>query len=65
MTDANEVMDLFMKRLSNGEFEKENLSNDWPEINDDFIEKKLRSYSMLLIRSNLLLDRSVRNQAVN
>ena len=48
MTDANEVMDLFMKRLSNGEFEKENLSNDWPEINDDFIEKKLRSYSMLL-----------------
>ena len=48
MTDANEVMDLFMKRLSNGEFEKENLPNDGPEINADFIEEKLRSYSMLL-----------------
>lgn len=48
MTKANEVMDIFMKRLSNGEFEKENLPNDGPNIDTEFIEEKMQSYAMLL-----------------
>ncbi len=48
MTDAKEVMDIFMERISNNEFKKENQPNDGPEIDTDFIDKKLQSYSKLL-----------------
>lgn len=48
MTDANVVMDQFMKRLSDNGFKKENQPNDGPDIDEKFIEKKLQSYSSLL-----------------
>lgn len=48
MTDANAVMDRFMKRLGNNEFEKENQPNNDPEISEDFIDAQLQSYSKLL-----------------
>lgn len=48
MTDANVVMDQFMKRLSDNGFKKENQPNDGPDIDEKFIEKKLQSCSNLL-----------------
>lgn len=48
MTNASVVMDQFMKRLSDNGFKKENQPNDGPNIDEDFIEKKLQSYSNLL-----------------
>lgn len=48
MTSANEVMDVFMDRLSNDEFKKENQPNDGPVIDADFIDKKVQSYSKFL-----------------
>ena len=47
MTDAKVVMDQFMKRLSEDEFKKENQPNNGPDIDADFIERRLESYSKL------------------
>lgn len=48
MTEANAVMDRFVERLGNSEFEKENQPNNGPEISLDFIDEQLQSYSKLL-----------------
>lgn len=48
MTEATVVMDCFMERLGNNGFEKENQPNNGPEINADFINEQLQSYSDLL-----------------
>ncbi len=48
MTEAKFVMDRFMERLGNNEFEKENQPNNGPEISLDFIDTQLQSYSKLL-----------------
>lgn len=48
MTDAKVVMDQFMKRLSEDGFKKENQPNNGPDIDTDFIERRLESYSNLL-----------------
>ena len=48
MTEAKVVMDGFMERLGNNEFEKENQPNNGPEISLDFIDAQLQSYSKLL-----------------
>lgn len=48
MTEAKVVMDCFMERLGNNEFEKENQPNNGPEISSEFIGVELQSYSKLL-----------------
>lgn len=48
MKDASVVMDRFMERLGNNEFEKENQPNNGPDISLDFIDEQLQSYSKLL-----------------
>lgn len=48
MTDAKEVMDNFMKKLTADEYKKENQPNNGPEIDMDFIDEQLVSYSKLL-----------------
>lgn len=53
MTKASVVMDRFMERLGNDEFEKENQPNNGPEISLGFIDDQLQSYSKLL-RSGII-----------
>jgi hypothetical protein len=48
MIEAKVAMERFMARLSNGEFKKENQPNDGPEIDEDFINAQLQTYSNLL-----------------
>lgn len=48
MTEAKVVMDNFMKKLAADEYKKENQPNNGPEINSDFIDEQLKSYSKLL-----------------
>lgn len=48
MTEAKVVMDNFMKKLAADEYKKENQPNNGPEINLDFIDEQLKSYSKLL-----------------
>lgn len=48
MTEAKAVMDNFMKKLDADEYKKENQPNNGPEINLDFIDEQLMSYSKLL-----------------
>lgn len=48
MTEAKVVMDNFMKKLAADEYKKENQPNNGPEINLDFIDEQLMSYSKLL-----------------
>ena len=48
MTEAKMVMDNFMKKLSADSYRKENQPNNGPEINLDFIDRQLMSYSKLL-----------------
>ena len=48
MTEANVVMDNFMKKLIANEYQKENQPNNGPEIDSDFIDKQILSYSKLL-----------------
>lgn len=48
MTEAKAVMDNFMKRLAADEYKKENQPNNGPEINLDFIDEQVMSYSKLL-----------------
>lgn len=48
MTEAGVVMEQFMGKLGNHEFEKENQPNNGPEISPEFIEEQLQSYSRLL-----------------
>lgn len=48
MTEAKVVMDNFMKKLAADEYKKENQPNKGPEINSDFIDEQLTSYSKLL-----------------
>lgn len=48
MTEAQLVMDNFMKKLAADEYKKENQPNNGPEINADFIEEQVMSYSKLL-----------------
>lgn len=48
MTEAKVVMDNFMKKLAEDEYKKENQPNNGPEINLDFIDEQLKSYSKLL-----------------
>ena len=47
MTEAQLVMDNFMKKLAADEYKKENQPNNGPEINADFIEEQVMSYSKL------------------
>ena len=55
MVEASAVMERFMEKLRNNEFEKENQPNNGPDINSEFIKKQLDSYSGL-IKSGLLED---------
>ena len=48
MTEAKVVMDNFMKKLAADEYKKENQPNNGPELNLDFIDEQLMSYSKLL-----------------
>lgn len=48
MTEAKVVMDNFMKKLAADGYRKENQPNNGPEINLDFIEEQVKSYSKLL-----------------
>lgn len=48
MTEAKAVMDNFMKKLAADEYKKENQPNNGPEIDLDFIDEQLMSYSKLL-----------------
>lgn len=48
MTKANEVMDVFMKRLAADEYKKDNQPNNGPKLSSEFIEKQVKSYSKLL-----------------
>jgi hypothetical protein len=48
MTEAKMVMDNFMRKLSADSYRKENQPNNGPEINLDFIDRQLMSYSKLL-----------------
>lgn len=48
MSEAKVVMDNFMKRLAADEYKKENQPNNGPEINLEFIDEQLMSYSKLL-----------------
>lgn len=48
MTEANIVMDNFMRKLAQDGFKKENQPNDGPEINMNFINEQVLSYSKLL-----------------
>lgn len=48
MTEAKVVMDNFMKKLAADEYKKENQPNNGPEIDSDFIDEQLKSYSKLL-----------------
>ena len=48
MTEARIVMDDFMRKFNNDVFNKDNQPNVGPEMTDDFIEEKLKSFSMVL-----------------
>lgn len=48
MTKAKNIMDDFMKKFCSDEFERENLPNKGPQMDDAFVEKQLASYSKLL-----------------
>lgn len=48
MTEAKVVMDNFMKKLATDEYKKENQPNNGPEIDLDFVNEQLMSYSKLL-----------------
>lgn len=48
MSDGNVIMNNFMKKLEADEYQKENRSNNGPEINLEFIKEQLMSYSKLL-----------------
>ncbi len=48
MTEANIVMDNFMKKLDADKYEKDNQPNNGPKIDSDFIDEQLTSYSKLL-----------------
>lgn len=48
MTEAEVVMDRFMERLGDNGFEKENQPMYGLEIDSDFIDAQLQSYSNLL-----------------
>ena len=48
MTEAKVVTDNFMKKLAADEYKKENQPNNGPELNLDFIDEQLMSYSKLL-----------------
>ena len=48
MTEAAVVMDRFMEKLAAGDYKRENQPNNGPEIDAEFIEKQLKSYSRLL-----------------
>lgn len=48
MTEANVVMDNFMKRLAEDGFKKENQPNDGPQINDEFVDAQVLAFSNLL-----------------
>lgn len=48
MTEAKVVMDNFMEKLAADEYKKENQPNNGPEIDVDFIDAQLMSYSKLL-----------------
>lgn len=48
MTEANVVMEKFMEKLDANKYEKENQPNNGPEIDPNFIDEQLTSYSKLL-----------------
>ena len=48
MSEAKVVMNNFMKKLAADEYKKENQPNNGPEINLEFIDEQLMSYSKLL-----------------
>lgn len=48
MTEGRDVMKNFMRKLEEDEYKKENQPNNGPEIDSDFINEQLLSYSKLL-----------------
>lgn len=48
MTDANEVMNDFMDKLSEGSFEKDNQPDNGTELTPDFVDKQVDSFSRIL-----------------
>ncbi len=48
MKVANEVMEDFMKKLGMDEYKKEYRPNRGPEINENFVNEQVMSYSRLL-----------------
>lgn len=48
MTESKDVMNNFMKKLVADEYIKENQPNNGPEIDLEFIDEQLMSYSKLL-----------------
>lgn len=48
MSEAKVVMNNFMKKLVADEYKKENQPNNGPEIDLEFINEQLMSYSKLL-----------------
>lgn len=48
MTEGKDVMKNFMRKLEADEYKKENQPNNGPDIDLDFIDKQLLSYSRLL-----------------
>ena len=48
MREAKEVMDAFMERLASDEYIKENQPNNGPEMDLNFVENQISSYSTLL-----------------
>lgn len=48
MKDAKVVMERFMKKLSEDGFKKENQPNNGPDIDEEFINTQVESYSALL-----------------
>ena len=48
MTEAKVVMDNFMKKLAADGYKKENQPNNGPEIDLDFVDEQIMSYSKLL-----------------
>lgn len=48
MTEAKTVMENFMKKLAADGYKKENQPNHGPQLNMDFIDDQLKSYSRML-----------------
>lgn len=48
MEKAENVMENFMKKLDDSEFEKETLPDDGPDMNDVFVNERTNAYKQML-----------------